>query len=65
LALINLTGDRYGDWLVVRLHDVNSFGQSVWLVVCTACGLQKTIQSQHLRSGASVRCPMCRKRGTA
>jgi hypothetical protein len=55
-AFRDLTGDRYGNRLVVRLDHINPHGQSQWFTVCTECGAQRVIASQHLLSGATRPC---------
>lgn len=51
-SLINLQGLRFGKWVVVRRAD-NCV--SSWVCVCD-CGTERTVRSQHLRTGASTCC---------
>ncbi len=56
-AVKDETGQRYGDWLVIR-RLANAGGNAVWLCRCTACGRASSIQGIRLRNPRS-RHPDC------
>ena len=53
--LIDLTGQRFGFWIVLKKDNKNVHGQTLWLCRCE-CGVQKSITSNSLRSGNSTSC---------
>jgi len=56
--LIDLTGRRFGSWLVLRRAE-NKSGKPGWLCRCECsedCGEERTIHGNHLRSGRSTSC---------
>ena len=58
---IDLTGQRFGEWTVVSLANLNGTSGARWNCKC-ACGNTKSVQSGHLRSGNTVSCGCARKR---
>lgn len=53
--LIDLTGQRFGFWLVKKRVPNSVSGQSQWLCKCD-CGIKKIVTSNSLRSGNSTSC---------
>ncbi|HEY5268639.1 MAG TPA: hypothetical protein VII94_05980 [Candidatus Saccharimonadales bacterium] len=53
--LIDLTGQRFGFWLVKNRGANNKSGQVQWLCVCE-CGKKKNVTSNSLRTGNSTSC---------
>lgn len=53
--LIDMTGQRFGSWLVVRQDGNTPRGAAKWLAVCD-CGTQKSIHGADLRTGKSKSC---------
>ena len=53
--LINLTGQRFGFWVVKNRIINNKNGQVQWLCLCE-CGKEKSVSSNSLRSGNSTSC---------
>src|ERR1035437_8635720 len=53
--LINLTGQRFGFWLVKEKCLCNKDNHSQWLCMCE-CGIEKCITSNSLRTGNSTSC---------
>lgn len=53
--IIDLTGQRFGRWLVIRAEGVNKFGSRLWLCECE-CGNRKVVNGSELRRGASKSC---------
>lgn len=53
--LIDLTGKKYGRWLVIKRITVAGKQRVCWLSRCD-CGAERTVQGNHLRSGASTSC---------
>jgi hypothetical protein len=53
--LINLTGQRFGFWLVKEKCLCNKDNHSQWLCICE-CGIEKCITSNSLRTGNSTSC---------
>lgn len=54
--LIDLTGQDFGYWHVIKRGQNNSRGQARWICQCTACGKIKEVAGGHLRSGRSTNC---------
>jgi len=52
---IDLTGRRFGRWLVLRSSDTLLSGKQEWLCQCD-CGNSATVRSAHLRSDKSTSC---------
>jgi hypothetical protein len=53
-VLIDLTGSRFGRWLVLN-REPDKSGNVMWKCVCD-CGNIKTIRGSHLKSGRSSSC---------
>lgn len=53
--LIDLTGQRFGFWMVLSQDSKNRSGQTQWLCRCE-CGIQKPVTSNSLRTGNSTSC---------
>jgi len=53
--LIDITGQRFGFWVVKRRADNSKNGLVQWLCTCE-CGTEKTITTNSLRSGNSTSC---------
>jgi hypothetical protein len=53
--LIDLTGKRFGFWVVKSRGKNNACGQVQWLCVCE-CGNERNVTSNSLRSGNSTSC---------
>ena len=51
----DLTGRRFGKWIVIKRNGSNKWGAALWLCKCD-CGNQKTVASQFLTSRASTSC---------
>jgi hypothetical protein len=63
----DLTGQRFGSWVVVKLAETLSYdGKNVrmWLTQCL-CGEPGRVSSGNLRSGKSRQCKRCGMRATA
>lgn len=52
---LDLTGQKFGQWTVVREADKNKRGQRRWLCQCT-CGKSNEVTTAALRSGGSKSC---------
>ena len=62
---IDLTGQRFGNLVVIRENGRAKGGQIIWFCQC-ACGKEKSIQANHLREGSSTSCGcICRERTIA
>jgi hypothetical protein len=59
VARIDLTGQKFGRWTVLSFALFRS-GAAHWLCRC-ACGIEREINSQHLRAGKTTSCG-CYKR---
>ena len=53
MKLINLSGKRFGQWVVVKYH-----GQKRWVCKCD-CGHEGTVASSNLIGGLSTKCRKC------
>lgn len=56
---INLTGCRFGAWLVLRRSTTKRKGRTLWLCLC-ACGTRADVSSYDLRKGKSAQCVTCK-----
>ena len=54
-AFIDLTGQRYGRWLVLTRSGIASNGKATWLCRCE-CGTERIVSGDGLRSGHSQSC---------
>lgn len=52
---IDLTGNKFGAWLVTSYAGCNDIGQPSWKCVCD-CGTRRVVVGQTLRTGASKSC---------
>lgn len=52
---IDLTGQRFGRWLVIKRVGTNNHGSPTWKARCD-CGIVKIINGMALRQGASKSC---------
>lgn len=53
--LADLTGQRFGRWVVLRRDGIDRFGNSTWVCQCD-CGKEKIVTAPALKSGASQSC---------
>ncbi len=56
----DLSGERFGEWLVLRRDGATSSGQSRWLCEC-GCGAEQHVRRTLLKDGSSQRCMTCSK----
>lgn len=61
MKLKDLTGQRFGKWLVLYRTQAHR-KHTIWRCVCD-CGAEKDVYSTHLISGNSKRCPKCSPKG--
>lgn len=54
-ARIDLTGKRFGSWIVKSYAGMNKIGQPCWKCLCD-CGTRREVVGQTLRAGKSVSC---------
>ena len=60
--LIDLTGQDFGYWHVIKRAENTSNGKAQWLCLCTKCNKTiKPVQGSHLRAGRSTACTKCRQ----
>jgi hypothetical protein len=59
--LIDLTGKKFGKWLVIERLPNGDSGRVTWLCVCE-CGLKKPVDGSSLKSGVSKGCRDCKAR---
>lgn len=52
---IDLTGQRFGFWVVAQQAGKNKNGQTQWSCLCE-CGLTKVVTTNSLRTGNSTSC---------
>ena len=57
-ALIDLTGQRFGKWFVLKRMQNSKQDKAMWLCRCD-CGQEKTVLSSNLRGGYSKSCRSC------
>lgn len=58
--LIDLTGQQFGRWTVLKRDTKGKFKEPHWVCQCT-CGTIKSVQGTSLRSGTSTSCGCYRK----
>ena len=59
--LIDLTGQDFGYWHVLKRAENDKNGKAQWLCKCTKCNETiKSVSGGHLRGGRSKQCPKCR-----
>ena len=58
-AVDDLTGKRFGSWIVLRLESVNSARARHWFCRCD-CGKEEVVRGATLTKGAAVGCSTCR-----
>lgn len=63
MPIIDLTGQRFGRWTVIRRQG-SSGGKALWLCMCD-CGNEGEVKSTNLRSGKSKSCGCYRKDTTS
>lgn len=56
--LIDITGQRFGKWIVLKRSTNSKNGQACWLCRCI-CGRELIIRGSDLRSGNSTKCKHC------
>jgi hypothetical protein len=56
VQLKNLTGQQFGDWLVIGEQPVIWQHVTYWMVRCLKCGTEKEVRSRDLVSGKSKNC---------
>jgi hypothetical protein len=54
-GVIDLSGQRFGRWLVKAFSHVTDSSRAYWLCLCD-CGAEKTVRSDGLRDGVSQSC---------
>lgn len=54
----DLTGQRYGRWVIVAFHSLTRWGHSRWQARCE-CGHEQVIYATTLRQGGSTQCRTC------
>ena len=54
--LIDLTGQDFGYWHVIKRAQNTKQGRAKWLCLCTACGNEKVVDGAHLRAGRTTNC---------
>lgn len=55
--LIDLTGQDFGYWHVLKRAENDKYGKAMWLCKCTLCNQTiKSVAGSHLRSGRSTCC---------
>jgi hypothetical protein len=50
-----LTGKRYGRWMVRRFAEISKHREAIWVCACD-CGTERNIRGSHLISGHSKSC---------
>ncbi|MCE9562589.1 MAG: hypothetical protein K8U57_11115 [Planctomycetes bacterium] len=55
---IDLTGQQFGSWKVLRRDDSNPEPMAYWICRCE-CGRTKSVSGKNLRSGKSQKCVRC------
>lgn len=58
--VIDLTGQRFGQWTILQLSPVRQHRKAQWECVCD-CGTEATVESRSLRTGNSTGCGCTRK----
>jgi hypothetical protein len=54
-ARIELTGERFGAWVVQRYAGMNSYKQPAWRCICD-CGVERDVAGWQLRAGGTKSC---------
>ena len=54
--LIDLTGQDFSYWHVIERAENRPGGRAYWKCKCTACGKEKEVSGNHLRSGKTTNC---------
>lgn len=60
--LSDLTGQKFGEWTVLRRGEPDANGNTRWWCRCS-CGAEKLVYQMALRNGKSKRCLSCGSRG--
>lgn len=55
---IDLLGQRFGKWRVIRRVGSDGYGNTLWLCHCD-CGTKRNIVTQNLTKGYSTQCQDC------
>ncbi len=55
---IDLTGQKFGEWTVLKRSEKATSGNYKWLCRCS-CGTEKDVDGNSLRSGKSTKCRQC------
>lgn len=55
---MDLSGQTFGSWTVVRRGEANSNRELKWLCRCV-CGNESQVVGSYLRAGKSTRCKLC------
>ena len=64
--LIDLTGQTFGYWYVIKRGKNSPSGRARWVCKCTKCNNTiKEVDGSHLRGGRSTKCPKCRQQAMA
>lgn len=61
---VDISGQRFGAWLVLHRADSDKDGRACWLCRCD-CGTEKIQKSAKLRHGNTTRCRRCSSRDIA
>lgn len=60
---IDLTGQTFGMWRVLRRSPHRTLGQTCyWLCECSGCGITKPVSSKDMRMGKTTACQRCAQR---
>jgi len=62
--MIDLTGKRFGHWIVIDRAGNTRRGEATWRCRCD-CGTERAVRDRHLRNGESTNCRCIRKHGAA
>jgi len=57
-AFIDMVGQQYGRWVVLRIAGRDKGGEIVWLCRCV-CGRERVVKGGSLRRGSSKGCASC------
>lgn len=61
---LDLTGQRFGQWIVLRKDEKPESRAVHWLCRCT-CGNERPVSAHNLKSGRSTRCTLCRDKAAS
>lgn len=57
--LIDMTGQDFGYWHVIKRAENSPRGEAYWLCQCGKCGIIKPVKGTHLRKGKTTQCKEC------